>query len=751
MFRYAPAQGDRAGWNKLAHECAQGAIFNSAERLPHSRCLPNTREGLLKDLKSLILDQRRKIVWLSGDSGSGKSTVAHTFAEELQRKDKLVATFFFSRKHTKRSTFNHFLLTIAYQLGLHHPRALEVIMKAISDDPALLSSQKSRNDQFEKLFIAPLQHLAMIWRGKIGMSLIVDALDEGTTSGTSHIEPFISILARLIRDETIPIHNIIISGRPWPQIQTVMLADHLADIMNVLRLDDYDSRQDVEHYMRHGFGRIYDAHDLSFLYPKPWPSFNDFTMLSERANGRFIFAATILRLVDRDQPHDHLALVCSMIRGSVEHAWGNIDFLYASIINSIDPSARSIGLRYLSLIVHLAEPLSLSDLHRFFGVNIYPHLLPFSALISIPSLSSSEVVQIYHSSLRDYLQKETNRVDVRSTQLHRPLATQSFRTMARLLKRDICGLGDPSLLHHEITDFAQKRDRGIPGALRYSCLHWLYHLQQADLDMTIRAQLLDFLEKRILYAIEVYGILGELVTGVNILRDARKLVATWSKDSFSGKDLALALLYDSWRLTLDFFDAINTSALHVYESALPTSPAMSQIRFTYAHVLAEATVFVFEEGLDEQWDCALRVVQLENVNDISAVSPDGSQAVIEVRDFLKVLDTATGCVIASLPTDNLDWPFRIHHNGSLVAITSPMPQTRVVHLWHPASGGMSSLALPPATSVVRGSAFSRDGHRLAIACFQSSSSLFGSVSSAISSNTTIEVYSTHSFQQISSF
>ncbi|EIW83773.1 hypothetical protein CONPUDRAFT_31560, partial [Coniophora puteana RWD-64-598 SS2] len=80
-----------------------GAAYDSHERQPHSKCLPGTRIGLLRSLKTLSEDPSRKIVWMAGESGSGKTTVLHTFADELRRDGTLAGTFFFSRKHTKRS------------------------------------------------------------------------------------------------------------------------------------------------------------------------------------------------------------------------------------------------------------------------------------------------------------------------------------------------------------------------------------------------------------------------------------------------------------------------------------------------------------------------------------------------------------------------------------------------------------------------------------------------------------------------
>ncbi|EIW74931.1 hypothetical protein CONPUDRAFT_66886, partial [Coniophora puteana RWD-64-598 SS2] len=149
-------------WEKLIQECAIGAIYDSREREPFSKCLEGTRVDLLRSLRNVVDEsgpENKKMIWVSGESGSGKSTIAHTFADELRQQGKLAGTFFFSRKHTKRRTFDLVPLTLAYQLGLHHHRAREIITKAIADDPGLLTPEKSRQDQLEKLVIEPLKQL----------------------------------------------------------------------------------------------------------------------------------------------------------------------------------------------------------------------------------------------------------------------------------------------------------------------------------------------------------------------------------------------------------------------------------------------------------------------------------------------------------------------------------------------------------------------------------------------------------------
>ncbi|EIW80644.1 hypothetical protein CONPUDRAFT_24349, partial [Coniophora puteana RWD-64-598 SS2] len=115
-----------------------GAVYNSNERQPHSVCLQGTRVELLQSLQAHLNDRNRKLLWVTGESGCGKSTIAHTLAEKLDRQGRLAATFFFSRKHAKRSNLDHVFVSLAYQLGLHHPRAQDIIVQAISNDPSLL-------------------------------------------------------------------------------------------------------------------------------------------------------------------------------------------------------------------------------------------------------------------------------------------------------------------------------------------------------------------------------------------------------------------------------------------------------------------------------------------------------------------------------------------------------------------------------------------------------------------------------------
>ncbi|EIW81736.1 hypothetical protein CONPUDRAFT_26473, partial [Coniophora puteana RWD-64-598 SS2] len=118
-------------------------------------------------------------IWLSGESGSGKSAVAHSLAQELHARGRLAASFFFSRRHVERSSTERFFPTIAYQLSLLHRRAKEEIVKAVAEDHILVKKEKSRSDQLQKLMIAPLKNLEIVYRDSLNsLVIVIDALDE---------------------------------------------------------------------------------------------------------------------------------------------------------------------------------------------------------------------------------------------------------------------------------------------------------------------------------------------------------------------------------------------------------------------------------------------------------------------------------------------------------------------------------------------------------------------------------------------
>lgn len=115
----------------------------------------------------------RPICLLTGFGGSGKSTIAQTFAKDCAAYDKLAASFFFSRETAQCSGISKVVLTLAYQLAISIPSIRKLVKEALQADPSI--PDKNLGVQFTKLIYLPilaLEHLTS------PMIVIIDALDE---------------------------------------------------------------------------------------------------------------------------------------------------------------------------------------------------------------------------------------------------------------------------------------------------------------------------------------------------------------------------------------------------------------------------------------------------------------------------------------------------------------------------------------------------------------------------------------------
>ncbi|KAF8989268.1 hypothetical protein BDQ17DRAFT_1334146 [Cyathus striatus] len=132
-----------AEWERLANASCLGASHQSEERYDAPKCHPDTRAAAINDIMSWVdsKDPDKRIMWLHGPAGAGKSAIAQTVAELCFMKEILVASFFFSRTATETGRDNGTKLvpTIAHQLGNTVGHAKEIIINELERDDALLS------------------------------------------------------------------------------------------------------------------------------------------------------------------------------------------------------------------------------------------------------------------------------------------------------------------------------------------------------------------------------------------------------------------------------------------------------------------------------------------------------------------------------------------------------------------------------------------------------------------------------------
>ena len=137
----------------------------------HDICLRGTRESVLDDIMQWAKDpQERHVFWLNGLAGTGKSTIAQTFAEMVADNGTLGASFFCSRDYLDRKELKNIFPTLSYQLACRYPAFRTQIVGAIKQDPSVACN--SLISQLKDLIVDPLSSVG------ISCVIIVDALDE---------------------------------------------------------------------------------------------------------------------------------------------------------------------------------------------------------------------------------------------------------------------------------------------------------------------------------------------------------------------------------------------------------------------------------------------------------------------------------------------------------------------------------------------------------------------------------------------
>ncbi|KAG8891360.1 hypothetical protein FRC01_014747, partial [Tulasnella sp. 417] len=225
------------------------ARYDSQSRQGAVGCLDGTRMKVLQEIFDWIINedpQSPRILWLCGLAGIGKSTIAHTIAEEADANSCLGASFFFSRDEADRRNPHLVYPTIASQLARLDINLKRLIAAAVEEDHEIGTLVIRK--QFEKLISGPLT----AWRGAKGPIVIVmDALDE-CSPGSGAEEILIRWTAELPK-LPVPL-RVLITSRPEFHIRRKFQSPSLRAISQQYILHDIEKsvvKEDIERFLRH--------------------------------------------------------------------------------------------------------------------------------------------------------------------------------------------------------------------------------------------------------------------------------------------------------------------------------------------------------------------------------------------------------------------------------------------------------------------------------------------------------------------
>jgi len=517
-----------------------GAGYLSGNR---QGCLRGTRQDVLWQIQCWLTDENdQHVFWLNGLAGTGKSTIAQTFAETSFSDGKLGASFFCSRDFEDRSNIRTIFPTLAFQLAYRYPQFRKELLPVLRANPDV--GRESLCTQLEKVIVGPFKAT------RIPTLIIIDALDECEDK-----EPASAILSMLSRYvDQIPEVKFFITGRPEPRIRSGFRLASLRPTTEVLKLHDVE-RSSVDDDIKLFFQiRLSDIAKTRSDYnlTESWPNSYDIDILSKKAAGLFIYASTVVKFVASPYhlPTERLTLIISLPQSTAHVGKLGVDLLYIQVLEQafcdVRSEDRDLYSRFrlvVGAVLSAFHPLSrktLSELLKDCGTpsRISGTLRLLHSLLLVPE-SEVDPIRTFHKSFPDFLTDlercKDDRFFVDPSVHHTDIMFSCLSLMKERLRKNICNLdGCPTL--SEVEDLVARREANIGNALEYACRFWTKHLAKIPGDSPhvkrVQEAIDEFFTKRLLFWIEVLSLTRNLSVCVYALYDVDQWYLSVSCDGY---------------------------------------------------------------------------------------------------------------------------------------------------------------------------------------------------------------------------
>ena len=492
-------------------------------------CLRGTRKGILWEIEDWVAGkQDQQVFWLNGLAGTGKSTIAQTFAERMFADGKLGASFFCSRDFADRSNLQAIFPTLAFQLAYRFQFVRDKLLQVLMACPDV--AHESLCSQMEKLIVGPLK------AAQISTLIIIDALDE--CKDKEPASAILSILSRYTNE--IPNVKFFITGRPEPRIRSGFRLKSLVPITEVLKLHEVKPEtvnNDIKLFFQKRLSEL-SKERSDFDLIGDWPNPSDIEILCKKAAGFFIYASTVVKfLMSKNRtPTEQLGRIISLPQSTSHEGRSGLDSLYTQVleqaVDDVDMDDDELYSRFRTVVgtvVVAFNPLSLKALSDLLRVSdISTALRSLHSLLLVP-ISKDTPIRIFHKSFPDFLMDPRRCTDpqffINPPICHAVILLSCLKLMREKLRRNICKLDDHAILS-AVEDCSDHRKEYIGDALEYACCFLTKHLvgvPGSDPGVgEVQEAINTFFTTCLLFWIEVLSLVGELDIGIHALNDIQQ-------------------------------------------------------------------------------------------------------------------------------------------------------------------------------------------------------------------------------------
>ena len=490
-------------------------------------CTDGTRVKILKDITRWANDcslTSPHVFWLTGQAGSGKTTIAYTIAKRFEEGGNanqytvLGGNFLCSRQFQETQVQTHIVPTIAYQLA-HKCKSYANALHVADKFDAVNHNVSS---QMKNLLVGPWQLSEATRHPELQLPsylFVIDALDEIKGDGGS---AFLRDLLIAINEYDLKGFKFLVTSRPDPKVAA--LCESFAS-ESVCRLQDVpieEAKSDIKTYLRT---------QLPELVGTP-----EFTELEQRAGGLFIYAATAVKYLtplDSITVGEQTEMLNDFLSKSYEPASSSdatflVDELYRQIMcdvfSKLSGKVLARRLRTLYTFLCTAERTSVSIVAALVLDGDDEAARAVLRDLHAVLYTQDDRVFWYHASFPDFIftQARSNfRIDKKdftfscNESAHHSLLTEScfgiMKSAKSGLRFNIGNIKSSFLFDRDnAAELSEQVNQNISAVLRYSSRYWTHHLPLPQLINTnnLRCFISEFLQIRVLFWIEAMNLLG---------------------------------------------------------------------------------------------------------------------------------------------------------------------------------------------------------------------------------------------------
>ena len=466
-----------------------------------------TRESILNEITAWVTNTSgpNDTYWIYGLPGIGKTSLAHSICQTLDKRNQLVGAFFCQRDDTSSSEPRNILPTLIYKLAGISSSFRRIVAERLRSDQNLTTESMEDTLLLDFILSSPGQP------NEHPLAFVIDALDECGNSQTRR-----DVLKALTDAATqAPWLKIIITSRPETDIERFFAGLAGSSHLSYDLAADQKASDDLRTFARSQFDLVASRWCLAM----PWPTESDFNKIISRANGLFIFIKTLVRALEKSE--DVEETLKEALQGSAGTGLESLYGLYSSILK---PHSNISGFWRMIVVITTAQycPLCKESITKLTGVK--PNLVEMwvNALSSLlyRDEGANGAIRVRHLSISDFFLSDRCDYQVNLREAHVQQGLSCLETMVKELRFNICKLDDSRLANKDVKDLQSRIEENISDPLQYSSLYWPNHLcfSPHSSNRTLENLRRFFEGLHPVFWIEVLSIMGMVSIGAPCLR-----------------------------------------------------------------------------------------------------------------------------------------------------------------------------------------------------------------------------------------